>query len=776
MLFGDMRNPTRFLPSVFLLLVLLTAVACSRSAADYLAAGNRAFESGKYEDALLNYRKVLQKDARNAEAYYRLGLTEMRRNNLRGAYATLMRALELAPGNDAARIELADVCLAQFTTHPRRPAVLFEEAVKQVQHLQARAPEAFDTLRLQGQIALLNGRLDDGITLLKKAQTLQPRDRRVLLALVQALLAREETAAEGEQLALATLAQEKNFADLYDLIYARYVRGNRTAEAERILRQKVDSNPSVADYRIQLAAFYAAGRQNQEAEQTLRGLLDNPKDFPQARLLIGDMYLRLGDPAQARLHWEEGLRTDSARKLLYQKRLANLHWAEGRRPEAIRLIQEAVRENPSDDEAKRMRGSFLLAEGKREDADTIIGDYASLLKKNPADPILNYQLGRASRLKGDREGAWKYFQSAAQLNPSYLAPRLSLAELSAETNRYPDTLRYLDDILRFDKDNVGIRIARAGTLRNLGQYPEARRELERLQAAGLNSVDLDVELGLVYMMEKRFAEAERLFRKRYRPGSEDIRPTMGLAEALAAQNHYDQALEILKSEVNRFPDSAGPVFAYAEMAVRARRLDLAAGEFRKLLSTQPNHVEAVVRLGQIELAQGDVASGLDRLRKAAALAPQNVGVQLAFATALHSSGQHDEARPFYEKALQLQPQNPAVLNNYSYLCAETGRDLEKALEMARLAVQSSPDQLSYSDTLGMVYLKKNMADSALQVFRALVSKQPENPTFRLHYAMALEKTGAVAEARRELESALTGKPSKEEDRVIREMLASLTQR
>ena len=51
---------------------------CSASKQSYLAKGNKFFAAGKYDEAALNYRAAIQKDAAFGEAYYRLGLTAIK--------------------------------------------------------------------------------------------------------------------------------------------------------------------------------------------------------------------------------------------------------------------------------------------------------------------------------------------------------------------------------------------------------------------------------------------------------------------------------------------------------------------------------------------------------------------------------------------------------------------------------------------------------------------------------------------------------------------------
>ncbi len=66
-----------------------------------------------------------------------------------------------------------------------------------------------------------------------------------------------------------------------------------------------------------------------------------------------------------------------------------------------------------------------------------------------------------------------------------------------------------------------------------------------------------------------------------------------------------------------------------------------------------------------------------------------------------------------------------ALNNLAFLMAETGGDLDDALTKAQRAKQLLPSLYEISDTLGWIYLKKNLADKAIDIFKDLVAKAAE---------------------------------------------------
>src|SRR5205085_446174 len=115
--------------------------------------------------------------------------------------------VRLMPGNDAAKVKLADLNLAAYMKDPNRS----ERFYKRVQSLAAQILEknanSADGLRLMGALALLDRHLPDALQSFRRAYQLAPGNLDVVEGLVQALLQGGHFA-EGERLALTFL--EKN--------------------------------------------------------------------------------------------------------------------------------------------------------------------------------------------------------------------------------------------------------------------------------------------------------------------------------------------------------------------------------------------------------------------------------------------------------------------------------------------------------------------------------------------------------------------------------------
>jgi putative PEP-CTERM system TPR-repeat lipoprotein len=109
-----------------------------------------------------------------------------------------------------------------------------------------------------------------------------------------------------------------------------------------------------------------------------------------------------------------------------------------------------------------------------------------------------------------------------------------------------------------------------------------------------------------------------------------------------------------------------------------------------------------------------------------------------------------EAESWFQKANELRPDNPSVLNNLAWTTAK----LEKpgALDLAERANKLSPNQPVFMDTLAMI-LAQSRKDlpRAIEIQQKAVNLQPENPSYRLSLARMYVDAGDKAQARKELD-------------------------
>jgi tetratricopeptide (TPR) repeat protein len=749
-------------------IILSLSLACGRSASYYVDKGKQFRAQGKLEEAALNFQKALQKDSRNGAAYLELGGIYLQQKKGAEAYRALFRAVELLPENEEAKRELADVCLAGYMADPNRPKHLYGQIVELSGKLLARNPESFDGHRLKGYLCILDRSPDQALEHLRKANEIKPNEPRVIQALTQVLFTLHQPG-EAEETALQLVEKQKDFGPIYDILYRYYESSQRASEAEQLIKSKAANNPKNVSFTLQLAAHYARMKNRDAMAATLQRLLDAPGDFPDARLQVGDFYLALGEPDQARRYYEQGIQSNPAAKTDYQKRLVMLLVAQGQGIQGLPILEEILKAKPDDVSARAARASLLLEKPAAADRERAAAEFQDLVAKNPQDANLHYGLGRALGVTAKPDLARKQFAEAIALRPAALPPRFALAELALRRKDYSEVLKESGEILQLRPGDPRARLIRASGLSGTGALAEASQELKQLLLAMPNFADAELQLGYVYLAQKKFSEAEVLFRKYSKPGAASLRATEGLAQVYWLQNQPQKALDIWKREAGNAPQPPARL-GLAAAALRAGQPDAAIEQYEALVALDPKSGSVRQLLGLAYRLKGDDATAIASFQKAIELDPNDPHAPLALGDLLQKTGRTQEAVPLYRRVLQLQPNDPAALNNLAFLLSETGGNLDEALQLALQAQRLMAGQPNVADTVGWIYVKQNMPGSAVQIFRTLVKKNPDKATYHYHLGAALLLKGDKAAAKTELQVALQKSPSKQEEQKIRELL------
>lgn len=739
-----------------------------------MQSAKKYFDSGKYDDAIILYKKAIQKEPKSGEAYYRLALADLKIGKIPDAYQALSAASTFSADNEEIQSVFADFCFELYLLDKTHPKGLYDKVSRVSAELLAKNKQSYDGLRLKGYLDMADRKPADAIVVLRQADQVRPMQAPVIYPLARALrLDHQDEAAE--KLAVAFLEKNKTFAPIYDLLFTSYSESGRQAEAENILKAKADNNPKQAAYVLNLAAYYRYQKRPDEVKKTLQRLLDNPKDYAHPHALVGDFYLGQRDVASAMNEYNEGVQSDPKDKGLYQKRIVNTLMLEGKKDEAKATLGELAKSQPKDDDVQIALATMGIESGKPADVDAAINVLKPLVEKKPGDANRHFRLGQAYLLKGRGQDAESEWKAAIKSDPNLLPPRIALAELSLQTAHFPAALSYCDEILAKDPKNQGARFLKALALANSSRPDDARQELDSLLKDAPNSTIAKLAKAKLDLLQKHFPQAEKQFAELYKPGQPDLRPLDGLLATYVAENEPAKAVALVEKELAGSPGKPELVARLAEVNARTGKYAAARDGYQQLLAKDPNSPHLNLRMGELSSLMGDREGAIRSFRKAAEIDPNDLRSLVELGSLLLSNGKKQEALDVFRKTLALSPDQPAILNNVAYLIADLNGDSNEALQLARKGLLKAPKDPHLTDTVGFIYMKQHLTDSALQTFRWVVEKVPENPTYRLHYANALLVEGDKSSAKTQLEAALMRNPAKDEESEIKTLLAKIAQ-
>src|ERR1700692_1477853 len=135
----------RVLPrlAALILFTMFVFTGCGHSASEYVARGRELSAKQQYAEAVINYRNAIQRDPKFGEAYYQLGLTEVRLNQRQEAFQNLSRAADLLPDRDDVKVTLGDFSFNTYLADRARPKVLYDTVTSLADQLLAKDPKSY---------------------------------------------------------------------------------------------------------------------------------------------------------------------------------------------------------------------------------------------------------------------------------------------------------------------------------------------------------------------------------------------------------------------------------------------------------------------------------------------------------------------------------------------------------------------------------------------------------------------------------------------------------
>ena len=149
-----------------------------------------------------------------------------------------------------------------------------------------------------------------------------------------------------------------------------------------------------------------------------------------------------------------------------------------------------------------------------------------------------------------------------------------------------------------------------------------------------------------------------------------------------------------------------------------KEFDKAALEYEAILTSfseaEPENLEIYGYLGQLYYSQKKYKKAILQFEIMLSIDKDNTDVMFLLGSLYLETGERLKAIDVFFKAVQYDPRDDTCLNSLAYSYAEEGIKLEEARELAERALEISPDNGAYLDSLGWIYYKKGMYQDAVK--------------------------------------------------------------
>lgn len=379
----------------------------------------------------------------------------------------------------------------------------------------------------------------------------------------------------------------------------------------------------------------------------------------------------------------------------------------------------------------------------------------------------NYNAGAIAAAAGDRDTARKRLNDAildrnggAAAPDTFMRAVMALARLEA---REGNKQKALDAISV--GENLVSSYAPLKALRDSIERGEKQEQQVRTAAQGAASVLFSIGGALNREGAEDIVSLYLQVSRALDPESADTLVLLGgLAES---QKKPDLAIEFYR----QVPETS-PMRRLSELQLGLQLADLgkvdeAKKHLKELIEADPKDMRSYLAYGSVlsdAKEYKEMGEVYDRAVEQMGNVPNKSQWTIYFQRGIAYERQKkwEQAEPNFRKALELNPDQPQVLNYLGYSWVDMNVNLDEGLEMIRKAVSIKPDDGYIVDSLGWAYYRLGQYDDAVTELERAAELRAGDPTINDHLGDAYWRVGRKLEATFQWNRALGLKPEEAE--------------
>jgi tetratricopeptide (TPR) repeat protein len=355
----------------------------------------------------------------------------------------------------------------------------------------------------------------------------------------------------------------------------------------------------------------------------------------------------------------------------------------------------------------------------------------------------------------DLGGAEMAFQGILKRHPANGIALLGLAEVASRSGNPAKAETYIREAVAAEPGNAYAQASMGRLLATQGEFSGAEKALLRSTRIDETLIRPRMDLADLYATSLgKPLKAVELYRSVVSLEPTHAGAHYALGVTLARLGERDEALIDLQDAARLAPQNPLPQLALTRLAMQTGEAPRAMQSVERALEIQPGLAEALELRGDIRQLQGELELALVDYDSAIKAQPNRVSALLKAASVRQVMGNTRQASEAYLTALALDPTLAPAYNNLAWIAVDSGDRLDNAEEWARQAVDLSPENADYHDTLGWVLLAVGKPEEARTALERATVLDPEAAVFFYHLGVVQQELNRSDEAARSFAKAL----------------------
>ncbi len=452
----------------------------------------------------------------------------------------------------------------------------------------------------------------------------------------------------------------------------------------------------------------------------LKNALQKSPDNAQARLLLGQVYLKLGQGAEAEKELNQaekfGVGRETIKPLLGD---ALLLMGEYKRVlNEIAPSEKTSRQNVA--RIYQIRADAMFNLKNVQDACAL---YQKSLEVDAGNPPTYWGLAQCALVDRDPVKARALLDSALKINGQQAQTWVFIGNLESFGKKPQSAIAAYTNALKADPRHLEALQNRAATYMATGQLEAAQKDVEQVQTIARKSINALYLRSLLDFELKKFDTAQDGIQEVLK-NAPDYMPAILLAGSTAYElGAYQQAESYLNRYLSQFPHHAYAMRVLAATQLKQNQPDNSLGTLAPLLAADAKDAQTLVLAAQSLRMKGEAEKAAEYLQRAAAIDPKNPDIQTQLGISHLSAGNSQAGIAELSKAAAMETGQPRA----DVLLIMTLLDLkefDKALASIETARKKLPRSALLSTMQGSALLGKRDLANARRNFEDALAIDP----------------------------------------------------
>jgi tetratricopeptide (TPR) repeat protein len=488
------------------------------------------------------------------------------------------------------------------------------------------------------------------------------------------------------------------------------------------------------------------------AKVHLKRIFDIDSTHPVALYEKAKIELQDKNLQQAYNDIDQAIERDPKNYLFYKFRI-NMAQQLGQIQLVNRLYNELLALTPDDQELWFHAADYYLSSKQYKNALSLISDYEKKFGINDQILLNKYKLRVQLKELKELEKDLKTYRELYPNNPKVL-------ELSGNfylaKNDIVKGLEFYKKLLTITPDNPEALLALADYYRTNLDMKKSYSYIEKLMSSASFPIEGKIEVLFNFIQISQQDPQLEIYAndlitslKAQYPNNSEVRLLYG--NILAQQSKFEDAQKEFELSLDAQPNNLNAWIQLIIIDNELKSNESIIKHASKAIEYFPNQAELYYYKGLANMLLENYSESVIDLEFGNKITGKADPLKYQFLYLIGESYYNldsiDLAFKYFDEALQINPNEISLLNNYAYYLSVLDKDLDKAENMSLKTIKEEPNNSTYLDTYAWILFQKEEYDKALTyIEKAVVKGGSSSSVIMEHYGDILYKLGKKEEA------------------------------